>query len=48
VPLCSTFTTSGRQPNATRFDVEDLDDYIDINRCRNRKQDGLKNVTLSR
>jgi len=23
---------------STRYDVEDLDDYIDINRCRNRKQ----------
>jgi excisionase family DNA binding protein len=33
---------------STRFDVEDLDDYIDINRCRNRKLDGLRNVTLSR
>jgi len=32
----------------TRFDVEDLDDFIDINRCRNRKLDGLRNVTLSR
>jgi excisionase family DNA binding protein len=21
-----------------RYDVEDLDDYIDINRCRNRKR----------
>jgi excisionase family DNA binding protein len=31
---------------STRFDVEDLDDYIDVNRCRNRKLDGLRNVTL--
>jgi excisionase family DNA binding protein len=23
---------------STRYDVEDLDDYIEINRCRNRKR----------
>jgi excisionase family DNA binding protein len=31
---------------STRFDVVDLDDYIDINRCRNRKLEGLRTVTL--
>ena len=23
---------------STRYDIEDLDDYIEINRCRNRKR----------
>jgi excisionase family DNA binding protein len=27
-----------RVAGSTRYDVEDLDDYIEINRCRNRKR----------
>jgi excisionase family DNA binding protein len=31
---------------STRYDVEDLDLYIAVNRCRNPQADGLRSVTL--